>query len=142
MHVLGRGLVAHQDDLLAALGGRRGVVGGEVDAPHRGAGAGAEALGPGGVARAGELRVEHRVEVVLGDPRHGLGLGDPEVARAHHVDRHLQGGGAGALAHPGLEHPELALLDGELGVAHVAVVALEAGEDLEQLARGPWGTAS
>jgi hypothetical protein len=40
---------------------------------------------------------------------------------------------AGALAHPGLQHPELALLDGELGVAHVAVVALEAGEDGQQL---------
>ena len=133
VHVLGGGLVAHQHDGLAALGCRRGVVGGEVDAAHRGAGAGPEALGPGGVARAGELGVQDRVEVVLGDARHRFGLGDPEVARAHHVHRHLQGGGTGALAHPGLEHPELALLDGELGVAHVGVVALEAGEDLEQL---------
>ena len=65
--------------------------------------------------------------------RDGLGLGDTEVARAHHVHRHLERGGAGALAHPGLEHPELALLDGELGVAHVAVVRLEPGEDLQQL---------
>ncbi len=39
----------------------------------------------------------------------------------------------GALAHPGLQHPELALLDRELGVAHVPVVRLEPGEDLEQL---------
>ena len=120
-------------DLLAPLRRRGGVVGGEVDAPHRGPGARPEALGPHLVARAGELGVEDRVEVVLGDARDGLGLGDPEVARAHHVDGHLEGGGAGALAHPGLEHPELALLDGELGVAHVAVVRLEAGEDLEQL---------
>ena len=50
-----------------------------------------------------------------------------------HVDRHAQRGPPGALAHPGLEHPELALLDGELGVAHVAVVALEPGEDPQQL---------
>ena len=57
----------------------------------------------------------------------------PRSLGAHHVDRHLQGGRAGALAHPGLEHPELALLDGELGVAHVRVVRLEPGEDLEQL---------
>ena len=57
----------------------------------------------------------------------------PRSLGAHHVDRHLQRGGAGALADPGLEHPELALLDGELGVAHVAVVRLEPGEDLEQL---------
>ena len=35
VHVLGRGLVAHQDDLLAALGRGRGVVGAEVDAARR-----------------------------------------------------------------------------------------------------------
>ena len=58
-----------------------------------------------------------------------------------HVDGHAQRGRAGALADAGLEHPELALLDGELGVAHVLVVALEAGEDGEQLARGSSGSA-
>ena len=58
-----------------------------------------------------------------------------------HVDGHAQRGGAGALADAGLQHPELALLDRELGVAHVAVVRLEPGEDVEQLARacsGKW----
>ena len=133
VHVLGRGLAAHQNDLLAPLRRRGGVVGREVDPAHGGARAGAEALGPHRVARPGELRVQHRVEMVLGDARHGLGLGDAQVARAHHVHRHLQGGRAGALAHPGLQHPELALVDGELGVAHVAVVAFEAGEDGQQL---------
>ena len=39
----------------------------------------------------------------------------------------------GALADPGLQHPELAALDGELDVAHVAVVLLERAHDLEQL---------
>ena len=133
VHVLGRGLVAHQDDLLAAPGRLGGVVGAEVDPTHGRPGARPEALGPRGVARTGELGVQHGVEVVLGEARHGLGLGDPEVARAHHVDGHLEGRRAGALADPGLEHPELALLDGELGVAHVAVVRFEAVEDLEQL---------
>ncbi len=41
-----------------------------------------------------------------------------------HVDGHLQSRPAGSLADARLEHPELALLDGELGVAHVAVVVL------------------
>ena len=82
VHVLGRGLVAHQDDLLAPLGRGGGVVGAEVDLPDRRARAGPEALGPHRVARAGELGVEHRVEVVLGDAGHRLGLGDAEVARA------------------------------------------------------------
>ena len=86
-----------------------------------------------GVAGAGELGVQDGVEVVLGDARDRLGLGDAEVARADHVHRHLQGGRAGALADAGLEHPELALLDGELGVAHVLVVPLEPVEDLQQV---------
>jgi hypothetical protein len=61
-------------------------------------------------------------------------LGQADGPLSHHVDRHLEGGPTGALAHPGLEHPQLALLDGELGVAHVPVVGLEAGEDGQQLA--------
>ena len=90
------------------------------------------------LAAAGELRVQHGVEVLGGDAAQRLLLGDlpaiTALARAlRHVDGHLQGGGAGALADTGLQHPQLALLDGELGVAHVPVVALEAGEDLEQL---------
>ncbi len=81
----------------------------------------------------GELRVEDLLEVLTGDALDGLGVGQADGPLGHHVDGHAQGGPAGALAHPGLEHPQLALLDGELGVAHVAVVVLELGEDPEQL---------
>ena len=98
VHVLGRGLAAHQHDLLPALGGGRGVVGGEVHLTDGGAGAGAQALGQR-VARPANwgCSTESRWSSVMRDD--GLGLGDPEVARAHHVHRHLQRGGAGALAH-------------------------------------------
>src|SRR5207248_9038975 len=41
-------------------------------------------------------------------------------------------GRAGALADARLEHPEFALLDRELRVAHVPVVLLESSEDREQ----------
>ena len=78
--------------------------------------------------------MEHRVEMVLGDPTRPLRPGSSRARLVDHVDGHAQRGTARALAHPGLEHPELALLDGELGVAHVAVVALEPVEDPEQLA--------
>jgi hypothetical protein len=44
----------------------------------------------------------------------------------HHVHRDLHGGGGGALAHAGLQHPQLALLDGELDVLHILVVLLPA----------------
>ena len=50
-----------------------------------------------------------------------------------HVDRDPERRLRGALADPGLEHPELAALDGELDVAHVAVVALEPGHDPHQV---------
>ena len=56
-----------------------------------------------------------------------------------HVDRHLERGLGGALAGAGLEHPELVLVDRELGVEHVAVVQLEALVDGEQLGRDAQG---
>ena len=56
--VLGARLAAHEDDLLAALGGGLGVVGGEVHLADGGAGRRGEALGDH-LAGAGELRVQH-----------------------------------------------------------------------------------
>jgi hypothetical protein len=44
-----------------------------------------------------------------------------------HVARRSSRGGAGALAVAGLQHEQLALLDGELDVLHVLVVLLELG---------------
>ena len=74
-------------------------------------------------------------------PHQCLVTGDLPSARARaralgHVDGHLQRRSAGALADTGLEHPELALLDRELGVAHVGVVPLEPPEDLHAGRRG------
>ncbi len=50
-----------------------------------------------------------------------------------HLDGNADGGTAGALAVAGLQHVELAILDGEFEVLHVAVVLLQAGGDLAQL---------
>ncbi len=139
--VLGARLVAHEDDLDALGRGRRGGVGVEVDGADGGAGRGGQTLGDQ-LAGAGELRVQHLVEVVAGDALQRFVAADLPTVRAaagarRHVDGHLQSGRARALADARLEHPELALLDGELGVAHVLVVALEAGEDREQLVVDP-----
>ncbi len=76
--------------------------------------------------------MEDLLEVLAGDPAERLLPGQCYRSLPHHVDGHPERGPAGPLADPGLEHPELALLDGELGVAHVAVVVLEPGEDREQ----------
>ena len=80
-----------------------------------------------------ELGVQDLLEVLGGDPTQRLLPRELDRLLAHHVDRHLERCPPRALAHPGLEHPQLALLDGELGIAHVPVVGLEASEDREQL---------
>ena len=50
-----------------------------------------------------------------------------------HVDGEAHGGEAGPLGVAGLQHPELALLDGELDVLHVAVVLFELVADVVEL---------
>jgi len=73
-----------------------------------------------------------------------LGTVDP-VQRLVQVDKALvdelpgdvERGGGGALTNPGLEHPQLAPLDGELDVAQILVVPLEPGHVVEQLVVGP-----
>ena len=80
-----------------------------------------------------ELWVQQLVEVLGLDAHHRLGTREADVWIGGHLDRYSQRGAPGALADTRLEHPELALLDRELGVEHVAVVALEPGEDVVQL---------
>ena len=133
VHVLRRGLRANQDDPLATLGGGRRVIGSEVHPTNCSARRGPEALGEDAVARALELRVEDLREVLLSDPADGLGVGQFDGPLRGHLDCHAQRSAPRALADTGLEHPELSLLDGELGIAHVAVVVLETIEDLGQL---------
>ena len=131
--VLGGRLTADQDHSFAALGGGLGIVSGQVDPADRGTGRSAQPLDQDLVASRGELRMEDLLEVLAGDPAQRLFTGELDGPLGHHVDGHAQGGLAGALAHPGLQHPELALVDGELGVAHVPVVVLEPGEDGQEL---------
>ncbi len=80
VHVLGRGLVAHEDDLLAPVGGLGRPVGGEARLAHGGAGRGGQALGDDLALGAGlELRVEHGVEVLGADPQDGRRAGRLEA---------------------------------------------------------------
>ena len=75
--------------------------------------------------------MQELVELCGVDAAHGLLAGDE--ALLDHLDSDAQGGGGGALAHAGLEHPELALLDGELDIAHIAIVILERQEHALEL---------
>ncbi len=139
--VLGGRLLADEDHLLASLGRVGGTIRREVRPTHRGTRRRGEPSRDHLHALRRELRVQHLVEVVVGDAQDCVGLRELDVAVLGHVDRHAEGGGTSALADAGLQHPELALLDRELGVAHVAVVRLELVEDREQLLvdrRGTW----
>ncbi len=130
--VVGVGLLADQDHVLAALGPLDRRVGVEDRLAHGSAGGGVHAGGDQGALG----RLVEAGEHQLGE----LGAGDP-TGRLVGVDQALVGHVAadperrrrGALADPGLEHPELAALDGELDVAHVAVVLLERRHDADQL---------
>lgn len=136
LQVVRVGLPTDQDDLVALGGTRDGVVAREHDLAHGGTGAGVKTGRERLVLLGGvELRVQELIELRRIDAAHGLLAGDE--ALLDHLDGDAQGGGGGSLAHAGLEHPELALLDGELDVAHVAIVILERQEHaLELLACG------
>ena len=132
--VLGRGLQTDENDLLAAILPLDRVVGVEDDLAAGSARAGAEALADRvrlGERFGVELRVEQGVKVARVDHQNGLLLVDhafiDEVARD--LERSLRG----ALAVAGLEHEELAVLDGELHVLHVVIVVLQRGADLHEL---------
>ncbi len=77
--------------------------------------------------------MQELVELVGIDPQNSLLASDELLI--HHVDRDLEGGARGALTDAGLQHPQLAPLDRELDVAHVAVVVLKRGEHAVELAR-------
>ena len=81
-----------------------------------------------------EHRREHLVELVGGHATDG-GLPINELFLLH-FDREPDGGQAGAFAVAGLEHENLALLDGELEVLHVLEMAFENLADAFQLGVG------
>ena len=79
-----------------------------------------------------ELRMQKLVELLGIDAANRLFLGDE--AFFDHLDRNMQSSGGRTLAHTSLQHPELALLNGELDIADVVIVILEGYEDLLELA--------
>ncbi len=68
------------------------------------------------------------------DPRHRLVPGDEPLVGE--IDRDAQGRLGGALAGARLQHPQLALLDRELEILHVAVVLFQQAVDAGELGEG------
>ena len=127
-------LLTDEDALLAVEGILDGVLGGEDDLADGAARGSRETLGQDLGLLLGS-RIQDRVKdfVQLGRSHaHDGGL-LVDQALIDHVNGHLQGGEAGALADTALQHPQLAFLDGELDVLHILEVLLEVETDVVQL---------
>lgn len=132
VEVVGVGLAADQDDLLARTRPLDGGVRVEDGLADRGARRGGDAA-----ADLLDLRVlvearEHQLrELGARDALERLRLVDE--ALVDELRRDAEGGTGGALADAGLQHPQLAALDRELDVAEIPVVGLERLHDLHEL---------
>ena len=133
--VVGRRLPADEDDGLALLASQLRRVGVEDDRPRGGAGRGVQALRRDVVGRVRvDPRVEQLVELARVDPRHCFLSRDQ--ALVDHVHRRLQRCRGSPLRAAGLQQEQLAVLDREFDVLHVAVVRLEPLDGLDELGEG------
>ena len=122
--VLGGGFAADEDDdrIFAAGVLLDCILGGEDDLSNRRAGRGRQAGGEDFdlLALFDQAGNQEVIKLVRLDAVNGFFLRDELFL--DHVDGHANGGQAGALAVAGLQHVELAILDGELEVLHIAIV--------------------
>ena len=133
--VLRGGFAADQDDdrVFAAGVLLDGFLGGEDNLSDSRAGRGRQASGEDFdlLALFDQAGNQEVVELVGLDAVNGFFLRDELFL--DHVDGHANGGQAGALAVAGLQHIELAILDGELEVLHIAIVLFHLAGDVAQL---------
>ncbi len=124
MNVLRARLGAHQKRVVPVAAAPLGLLGAEGDLAGGGAGGGGEAAPDHGALGVGiEGRMQQLVERVRLDAADRLLARDQPVAC--HVDGDLERRLGGALAVARLQHPQLAALDGELHVLHVAVMGFQ-----------------
>ncbi len=126
VNVVGAGLLPHQQDALAPRVHLDGPIGGQGDLAGRRPGSRRQPLADRrvlGLLRHVEDGIEVLRELIRADSQDGLPLRDQPLV--HHVVRDPDGRDAGPLSDPRLQHVELALLDRELQVEHVAVVLFE-----------------
>ena len=123
---------SHEDDVASRRRGRHGVPREEHDRALGRARRGGDARGQHGELGARvERRMQQRVERLRVDRRERLGLGEQPLV--HGIDGEAHRRLRRALGAARLQQVQAPLLDGELGVLHVAVVALERAQELHEL---------
>ncbi len=133
LEVIRVGLPTHQYTRHALGGLGNGVVGREDNLANSSTGAGIQATCKNFYLSFGvKLRVQKLIELSRVNARDSL------VARnktlIDHLDGNLECSSCRALTHTSLKHPQLALLNSELNVAHIAVMILERNKDLLKFA--------
>ena len=135
--VLGRGLEADEDDLLALLACLDGVLRRKDDGARGSAGGSGDTLADD-VVLVGilqclgiELRVKEHIERLRVDLHERFLLGDH--ALVDEVAGDLDRSGSRTLAVTRLEHIEFLVLDGELHILHIVIVVLERLADFLEL---------
>ena len=132
--VLGRGLKADKDNLLASCLPSLSVVSGEDDLAACSAGRSAKTLtdrGSGLECLCVKLGMKEGVEVSGLDHKNSLFLGSHTLV--NEIAGDLESCLSGSLTVTGLKHEELAVLDGELHVLHISVMVFKNLADLLEL---------
>ena len=134
--VLRRGLQTDQNDLLhlAGLDLLLCFLSSEDDLAAGGTGRSCQTLADdlGCLQGSGvELGMQQGIQLLGLHAQDSLLLGDH--ALVHQITCDLQSGLSGALAVTGLQHVQVAVLDGELHILHIAEVVLQTGRDLNEL---------
>ena len=139
VNVVGFRFGAHQNNPLAPAGQVFGGVGVEADPAGGGAGRGRGAgrqpplLQFVGRQIGGELRHQQLGYLFRVNPAQRLGAADEALLR--HIHRRFDRRQGGALGGAGLQQIEAVLLDGELHILHIAVVAFQVAGQFQQFGR-------
>ncbi|CAB4822075.1 unannotated protein [freshwater metagenome] len=140
VNVFGARFATNQNHFFATVRCISCFIGGEVHLADSCAWRGSETFGNHFLGARLELRVKNLIEVLGSNASNGFCFADlPRILLAFgtdsslgHVNSHTQCCGASALANASLQHPQLALVNGELGVTHVFVVSFKTHKDRHQ----------